>query len=101
MAAKETDLRNPSWSWAERQDASKETAMNADARMTSHAIEQHVVNELDAQASFDSAITYDKGQGFLRMLEAYLVPTRSGPGSGSTFRRVRSRTRPAPICGRR
>jgi aminopeptidase N len=74
MAAKETEMRNPSWSWSERQDASKETAMNADARLTSHAIEQHVVNELDAQASFDSAITYDKGQAFLRMLEAYLGP---------------------------
>ncbi len=74
MAAKETDMRNPTWSWSERQDASKETAMNADARVTSHAIEQHVVNELDAQASFDSAITYDKGQAFLRMLEAYLGP---------------------------
>jgi aminopeptidase N len=74
MAAKETDMRNPTWSWSERQDASKETAMNADARLTSHAIEQHVVNELDAQASFDSAITYDKGQAFLRMLEAYIGP---------------------------
>jgi aminopeptidase N len=74
MAAKETALRNPTWQWWERQDSSKETAMNADARLTSHAIEQHVVNELDAQASFDSAITYDKGQAFLRMLEAYLGP---------------------------
>ena len=74
MAAKETEMRNPTWKWSERQDASKETAMNADARVTSHPIEQHVVNELDAQASFDSAITYDKGQAFLRMLEAYLGP---------------------------
>ena len=70
----ETEMRNPSWSWSERQDASKETAMNADARVTSHAIEQHVVNELDAGASSDGAITYDKGQAFLRMLEAYLGP---------------------------
>ncbi len=74
MAAKETDVRHPAWKWWEHQDASKETAMNADARVTSHAIEQHVVNELDAEASFDGAITYDKGQAFLRMLEAYLGP---------------------------
>jgi aminopeptidase N len=72
MAAKETALRNPSWNWWERQDASKETAMNADARLNSHPIEQHVTGEAEAEASFDSAITYNKGQAFLRMLEAYL-----------------------------
>ncbi|HEX3463600.1 MAG TPA: M1 family metallopeptidase [Candidatus Elarobacter sp.] len=72
MAAKETALRNPSWNWWERQDGSKETAMNADARLNSHPIEQHVTNEIEAGASFDSAITYNKGQAFLRMLEAYL-----------------------------
>ncbi len=74
MSAKETELRNPTWAWGERQDATKEVAMAADARITSHPIEQHVVNELDADASFDSAITYDKGQSVLRMLEAYLGP---------------------------
>ncbi len=72
MAAKETALRNPGWQWLERQDGAKETAMNADARVNSHAIEQHVTNEMEAGASFDSAITYNKGQAFLRMLEAYL-----------------------------
>src|ERR1700681_3609316 len=72
MGAKETALRNPTWQWWERQDASKEMAMNADGRANSHAIEQHVTNEMEAEASFDSAITYNKGQAFLRMLEAYL-----------------------------
>lgn len=71
-AAKETDARNPSWNWWELEDASKETAMQADARSSSHAIEQHVTNELEAMNSFDSEITYNKGQAFLRMLEAYL-----------------------------
>ena len=46
--------------------------MNADARSTSHAIQQHVTDELQADASFDPEITYDKGQAFLRMLESYL-----------------------------
>ncbi|HEX8786953.1 MAG TPA: M1 family metallopeptidase, partial [Telluria sp.] len=32
MAAHETDLRNPSWRWWERQDESKENAMTADAQ---------------------------------------------------------------------
>jgi aminopeptidase N len=72
MAAKETARRNPGWAWWEHQDASKETAMGADARINSHAIEQHVTSEMEAEASFDSAITYNKGQAFLRMLEAYL-----------------------------
>jgi aminopeptidase N len=72
MAAKETARRNPDWIWWEHQDASKEIAMNADARVNSHAIEQHVTSEMEAGASFDSAITYNKGQAFLRMLEAYL-----------------------------
>ena len=72
--AKETDLRNPSWKWWEVQDASKESAMGADARATSHAIRQHVSNELEARSAFDPQITYAKGQAVLRMFEAYLGP---------------------------
>jgi aminopeptidase N len=71
-AAKETDLRNPSWKWWEGQDAPKERAMHADAFGVSHAIEQHVTDELQASNAFDPQITYDKGQAVLRMLEAYL-----------------------------
>jgi aminopeptidase N len=74
MAAKETDLRNPAWHWWEAEDASKEIAMGADARVTSHAIQQHVTNELEAANAFDPQITYHKGQAVLRMLEAYLGP---------------------------
>jgi len=72
MAAKATDKFNPDWHWWQGEVDSKESAMNADARSTVHAIQQHVVDELQADASFDPAITYDKGQAFLRMLEAYL-----------------------------
>jgi len=74
MAARQTDLRNPSWRWWELQDESKEGAMRADARATSHAIVQHVTNELEAANAFDPAITYNKGQAVLRMLEAYMGP---------------------------
>jgi len=73
-AAKETDLRHPDWHWWESEDASKENAMRADARSTSHAILQHVTDELEATNAFDPSITYDKGQAVLRMLEAYLGP---------------------------
>ena len=71
-AAKETDLRNPSWKWWEQEDASKESAMLADAQGSSHAIKQHVVDELQAANAFDPVITYNKGEAVLRMFEAYL-----------------------------
>jgi aminopeptidase N len=74
MSAKETDLRNPSWKWWESEDASKEDAMDADARVTSHAIQVHVADELQAANAFDPTITYNKGEAVLRMLEAYLGP---------------------------
>jgi len=72
LAAKETAARNPKWRWWEQEDESKESAMAADARATSHAIEQHVTDELQAANSFDSDITYSKGEALLRMLEAYI-----------------------------
>jgi aminopeptidase N len=74
MAAKETDRRNPDWKWWQNQDESKENAMRADARATSHPIQQPVANELEAENAMDPEITYDKGQAVLRMLEAYLGP---------------------------
>jgi aminopeptidase N len=72
LAAKETAARYPAWRWWEQEDESRESAMAADARATSHAIEQHVTNELEALNSFDSDITYSKGEALLRMLEAYI-----------------------------
>jgi len=72
LAAKETAARYPAWRWWEEEDESKESAMAADARATSHAIEQHVTDELQAANSFDSDITYSKGEALLRMLEAYI-----------------------------
>jgi aminopeptidase N len=72
LAAKETAARYPDWRWWEQQDETRESAMGADARATSHAIEQHVTNELEAINSFDSDITYSKGEALLRMLEAYI-----------------------------
>ena len=71
-AAKETELRHPDWMWWEVADAGKQGAMTADARQASHAIQQHVTNELEARSAFDPQITYDKGEAVLRMLEAYI-----------------------------
>jgi aminopeptidase N len=74
MSAKETDRRNPSWKWWESEDGSKEGAMDADAQATSHPIQVHVTDELQAANAFDPTITYNKGEAVLRMLEAYLGP---------------------------
>jgi aminopeptidase N len=72
--SKETESRTPSWKWSEIQDEGKERAMSADARLASHAIRQHVTNELEARSAFDPEITYAKGEAVLRMFEAYVGP---------------------------
>jgi aminopeptidase N len=72
MAANAAEHFNPDWHWWQDQAASKESAMNADARSGAHALQQPVTDESQADAAFDAEITYDKGQAFLRMLEAYL-----------------------------
>ncbi|HWZ62503.1 MAG TPA: M1 family aminopeptidase [Steroidobacteraceae bacterium] len=72
-AAEETELRNPSWKWWQRQDADKERAMRSDARLSTHPIQQPVADELQAANAFDE-ITYEKGQSVLRMLDSYLGP---------------------------
>jgi aminopeptidase N len=74
MSAKETDRRNPSWHWWQSEDQSRESAMYADAQASSHPIQVHVTNELQAANAFDPTITYSKGESVLRMLEAYLGP---------------------------
>jgi aminopeptidase N len=72
VSAMETDYRNPGWKWWEVQDADKERAMKADARVASHAIQQHVSDELQADNAADPEITYSKGQAVLRMFDNYL-----------------------------
>ncbi len=69
----ETDRRHPDWKWWEQQDAARDAAMRADARLSTHPIEQPVADELQAANAFDQ-ITYLKGQSVLRMLESYLGP---------------------------
>ena len=71
MGTKATDALNPDWqSWVRAAEA-KEGALGLDARKTTHPIQQPIANESQANDAFDT-ISYQKGQGFLRMLEAYL-----------------------------
>jgi aminopeptidase N len=71
MQAKAADHFNPDWQvWLNTGEA-KQSAMSADARRTTHPIQQPIADESEAMAVFDG-ITYMKGQAFIRMLENYL-----------------------------
>ena len=71
MGTKVTDHLNPTWQVWLRADRAKEEVMPLDARKGTHPIQQPVRTEAEANSAFD-AITYVKGQSFLRMLEVYL-----------------------------
>ena len=61
----------PQWkSWLNGY-SQKQFALALDARRTSHPIQQPVADHSVAMTAFD-AITYNKGQAFIRMLENYL-----------------------------
>jgi aminopeptidase N len=81
MGTKCTAHFNPQWEvWLRRNlprdptrrvGITKEQAMEGDARMTTHPIQQPIATEAEANSAFDD-ITYKKGQSFLRMLESFL-----------------------------
>ena len=81
MGSKCTEKFNPEWEvWlttdvprnpTRRTGIPKETAMESDARSTTHPIQQPVATEAEANSAFDE-ITYKKGQSFIRMLESFL-----------------------------
>ncbi len=79
MEAKATDHFNPQWHAALDANERREVAMALDALHSAHPIYQKIDNEAQANDAFDR-ITYEKGQAFVRMLEAYLgeVPFRQG-----------------------
>src|SRR3954468_7848321 len=74
MATKAAEQFYPQWqSWLNGYGA-KQFAMALDARRTSHPIQQPIADESEAMVAFD-AITYNKGQALIRMLENYLGET--------------------------
>ncbi len=71
MATKASEQFYPQWqSWLNGY-GQKQIALALDARRTSHPIQQEVASESEAMVAFD-AITYNKGQALIRMLENYL-----------------------------
>jgi aminopeptidase N len=79
MASKATERFHPEWRPFLDGQVDREGILNLDARKTTHPIQTPVLNESQAANAFD-AITYGKGEAFLRMLEAYLgeEPFRKG-----------------------
>jgi aminopeptidase N len=71
MASKVTDVLNPDWHYWLQEHSSKERAMSEDARPTTHPIQMTITDESQIGSAFD-AISYLKGQSFIRMLETYL-----------------------------
>ncbi len=79
MAAKATQHFHPEWRSVLDGQVEREGVLNLDARKSTHPIQTPVTTEQQAANAFD-AITYGKGEAFLRMLEAYLgeEPFRKG-----------------------
>lgn len=68
---KSTDDLNPEWGLWLKSNSSKERAMGLDARIATHPIQLPGVTESGAIDAFD-AISYNKGQALVRMLENHL-----------------------------
>ncbi len=71
MANKASNHFHPEWRPWLSVMVGREGVMNLDARKTTHPIQTPITTESQAADAFD-AITYGKGQAFLRMLEYYL-----------------------------
>ena len=79
MGTKASEQLHPEWRAQLAFQAEREAVLNLDARKTTHPVQARVETEEQAADAFD-AITYTKGEAFLRMLEAYLgeEPFRKG-----------------------
>jgi len=79
MENKATDHFNPSWQVRAREHRDREQAMGQDALPTTHAIQQVIRDESEANSAFDG-ISYQKGGQVLRMIEDWIGPDtfRSG-----------------------
>jgi aminopeptidase N len=72
MAAKAVDALHPEWQpWLTARAGGVEGAMSLDARVGTHPVVQTVNTIDEANLAFD-AISYQKGLGVIRMLEAYV-----------------------------
>src|SRR3546814_20553758 len=76
MATKVTDHYQPEWQPLLTRIGGRERAMGLDAYKTTHPILQTIRTVEDTNQAFD-AITYQKGEAVISMLEAYAGEDRS------------------------
>jgi aminopeptidase N len=75
MAVKAADQLHPDWRpWLSAQ-TEKDQAIRLDARGSTHPIVRPIASVAEAEQAFD-AITYEKAEWVIRMLEAYAGPDR-------------------------
>lgn len=79
MENKATDHFNPSWEIWPREHGSREQAMAQDAYPSTHAIQQVIKDESQAASAFD-AISYQKGEQVIRMIEDWISPDKFRDG---------------------
>ncbi len=73
MQTKAADDLHPAWQTGLQASSIVEQGMRADAKASTHPIEQPVESAAEAETAFDE-ITYDKGAAVIGMLENYLGP---------------------------
>jgi aminopeptidase N len=71
MENKATDHFNPTWQVWPREHAAREKAMALDAVPATHPIQQLIKDESQASSAFD-AISYQKGEQIIRMVEDWI-----------------------------
>ncbi|WP_297514958.1 M1 family metallopeptidase [uncultured Caulobacter sp.] len=71
MESRATEHFHPEWNASLTAVGSREYAMSLDALSTTHPVVQHVTTVEQASQAFD-AITYQKGESVIRMLESYV-----------------------------
>jgi len=71
MESRTTNRLHPEWNWTLRAIGTREKAMERDALSTTHPVVQHIATVEQASQAFD-AITYEKGESVIRMLENYV-----------------------------
>jgi aminopeptidase N len=71
-----TDAAEPEWRYRDVRVSMSNNAMEADETLASNAIRRPVQTSEEIQASFDGAITYEKGASVFRMFEALAGPAK-------------------------
>lgn len=79
MQTKAADDLNPEWETGLRASSIVEQGMRADAKPSTHPVEQPVASAAEAELAFDE-ITYDKGASVIGMLESYVGADRFREG---------------------